>query len=184
MLQVTAIDLQPVEPYYTQWVSIGVGQRFEAILTTNSTPDNYWLRAVTMNCAVNLNDGKGDQNAIISYAGAKQGALPVTKIANITDECVDEKVTPVPAVAIDPTAFDPKHIPVASPVKVTSVTEGRVFRWSIGNTTAVVDWEYPVLQRFVAGNKTLTPEDNIIAVDGPSEWAFWYIQNNFYEPHP
>lgn len=137
-----------------------------------------------MNCAANVNDGRGTQNAIISYIGAKNDTIPSSKIADIVDECVDERVVPVPVISVDPASFDPRHVPLASPFKATSVEEGRVFRWSLGNTTAVVDWQYPILQRFVAGNSTLTPEDNLIAVDGPSEWAFWYIQNNFYEAHP
>lgn len=202
-MEVVAIDLTPVKPYTAQYVSLAIGkhpfyiatvhfadslkgQRFDAIMTANGTVGNYWLRALPMNCASNNYDGKGTQNAIISYKGATS-ALPNTTFASVHDDCLDEpaeKTVPFVAKSVDVSNFDPRHLPVASPFKITSATEGRVFRWSIGGTTQNMDLQHPILQRLVQGNTTITPDDNIIGVDEQNTWAFWYLQNNFYEPHP
>jgi len=190
MLEVVAIDLTPVKPYMTQWVSLGVGQRFDAIVTANQTAGAYWLRAIPTACAVNKYDGLGSQNAIIRYAGAPVG-LPRSKpdLKTFTVECLDEpadKAIPFVAKKVgagDNSTFDPYHLPISSPFQVTTNTEGRVFRWTLGKTTQVVDWQSPILQRFIDGNNTVAPEDNLIGVN-QGEWAYWYLQNNFFEAHP
>ncbi len=106
----------------------------------------------------------------------------------ITDGCFDEaldRAVPIPAKSVDSSSFNITHVPVASPFKVTNTEEGgRIFRWQIGGTTAVVDWENPVLNRIATGNTTWLPTDNVVQVDGGSGTAFWYVQNNFSEPHP
>jgi FtsP/CotA-like multicopper oxidase with cupredoxin domain len=196
-MQVVAIDSQPVQPYMTQWASLGVGQRIEVVITANATPGNYWIRAVPNSCVSNLNTGTGAlANAILSYEVSSNysldsrdavATLPTSTMATMVDGCFDEMLDlaiPIPAKSVDRAAFNLTHVPVASPFKVTSIEEGRVFRWLLGSTTAVVDWENPILQRIVTGNNTFTPRDNVIVVDNTSSWAFWYVQNSFFEPHP
>jgi len=163
-------------------------------LETNATVGSYWIRAVPQSCVSNANDGKGSlSNGILSYntptvtPGGEPAALPVSTMAATTDGCFDEaldKAVPIPSKSVDRSAFNLMHIPLASPFKVTSTVEGRVFRWQLGGVTAVVDWQNPVLSRIATGNTTFTPSDNIVEVDGTSQWAFWFIQNNFFEPHP
>jgi hypothetical protein len=139
-----------------------------------------------MNCANNNYDGKGIPNTFISYEGAEAG-LPTITAAPVHDDCLDEpaeKTIPFVAKSVDISNFDPKHLPIASPSKITSTTEGRVFRWPIGETTQNVDLQHPILERIVQRNTTIAPEDNIVGVDEQNTWAFWYLQSNFYEPHP
>jgi Multicopper oxidase len=158
-----------------------IGQRFDAIVTANGTVGNYYLRAIPGACVMNMNDGKGSQSAIVSYARAGS-SLPTSQAAPVGDDCKDEpleKTILFVAKAVDASNFDPYHLPIASPYQVTSNEEGRVFRWQIGKTTQVVNWENPILERLVQGNTTITPEDNIIGVDEQNTWAYWYIQNNF-----
>jgi hypothetical protein len=133
MMQVVAIDLQPVKPYMAQYVALGVrkslptlhgsppltpiGQRFDAIVTANGTVGNYYLRAIPGACVMNMNDGKGIQSAIVSYAGAGS-SLPTSQAASVGDDCKDEplkKTIPFVAKAVDASNFDPYHLPIASP---------------------------------------------------------------------
>lgn len=186
-MMVVSIDLTPVQPYMADYVSLGVGQRFEAVVKANGndTSGAYWLRAIPTTCASNRYDGLGTQNAIIRYAGSPAG-LPTTKAVPPPLDCLDEpaeKTIPIVSKAVNSTAFDPYHLPIASAFQVTTNTEGRVFRWTLGKTTQNVDWQSPILQRFVEGNTTVVPEDNLIGVD-ENGWAYWYLQNNFYEAHP
>lgn len=155
-------------------------------MTANQTAGNYWLRAIHGPCVSNKNDGRGTQTAYISYANAEEG-LPTSKAAPTDDGCLDEPVErtiPFVAKSVDITNFNPRNLPISSPFQVTSDTESRVFRWSIGNTTQVVDFGSPILQWFVNGNTTITPEDNIVGIDEKDTWAFVYIQNKFNEAHP
>jgi hypothetical protein len=71
---------------------------------------------------MNMNDGKGSQNAIVSYAGAGSG-LPTSQAAPVGDDCKDEpleKTIPFVAKAVEASNFDPYHLPIASPYQVTS----------------------------------------------------------------
>lgn len=104
----------------------------------NQTVGNYWLRAIPGPCVPNNNDGLGDQNAIISYAGADTSKVPTTTAAPNDEDCLDEpasKAIPFVAKNVDATKFNATSLPISSPFEVTTNTEGQVFRWSIGNTT-------------------------------------------------
>ena len=149
-MEVIAIDLQPVKPYTAQYVSLGIGQRFDAVVTMNGTVNNYFLRALPMNCQNNNNNGKRNQTAIIRYAGASKTTLPNAVPAVLHDDCLDEpleKTVPFVAKPVDVTNLKSslRNQIVASPYKGTSNTEGRVFRWQIGETTQNVHLQYPIL---------------------------------------
>jgi hypothetical protein len=154
-MEVVAIDITPVKPYIAQYVSLGIGksntfchmanmyfsdslkgQRFDAVMTANGTVANYWPRALPMNCANSNYYGKGTQNAIISYTSDLE-ALPTTTAAPVHDDCLDEpaeKTILFVTKSVDIANFEPRYLSVASPFKIISDAEGRVFRWSIGNT--------------------------------------------------
>lgn len=149
------------------------------------------MRAVPQSCIQNHNNGTGQlANAIISYTGGEIGipdALPRSEMAPIVDGCFDEildRAVPIPPKPLDRASFNPQHVPLASPSKVTSVNQGRVFSWVLGDSAVNANWEDPILNRINSPDGNLTAEDNVIEVDGSSPVAFWFIQNNFYEPHP
>ncbi|KAM3075563.1 hypothetical protein ACMFMG_007704 [Clarireedia jacksonii] len=107
--------------------------------------------------------------------------------APVVDNCLDEpaeKTIPFVAKSVDISTFDPRHLPLASSFQATSRADGRVFRWSLGNTTINVNLESPILQRVIERKMTINQSDNINSVGEKDTWAYWYIQNNFYEPHP
>jgi hypothetical protein len=65
---------------------------------------------------MNMNQGKGSQSAIVSYAGAGS-SLPTSQAAPVGDDCKDEpleKTIPFVAKAVDASNFDPYHLPIAS----------------------------------------------------------------------
>lgn len=114
-------------------------------------------------CVSNNNDGKGTQIAYISYASVDQG-LPTSKAAPTDAGRLNkpaEKTTPPVAKSVDIANFNPRKLPISSPFQITSAAEGRLFGWSIGNTTQVVGFQSPILQRLVNGNTTITPGDNM-----------------------
>lgn len=44
-LTVIAADFVPVNATSTEWLFIGIGQRYDVLFTTGSTPGNFWFRA-------------------------------------------------------------------------------------------------------------------------------------------
>ncbi|ORY67111.1 multicopper oxidase-domain-containing protein [Pseudomassariella vexata] len=188
-LQVVSIDGQAIVPYTTTWVKLGVGQRVNVVVTANAggqrgRDGSYWIRAVPQPCVFNRNDGKGNlANGIFSYTGAEADipdGLPRSQMSPIVEGCYDEaldQVQPIPPKSVDTTAFKLTQVPVSSPFQVTSVTGGRVFRWVIGSSTMVANWEQPIISRLSQKNPNFQASDNLIEVDGSSKFAFWYVQN-------
>jgi hypothetical protein len=66
-----------------------------------------------MSCVSNNNDGKDNQNDIISYKGAPN-AHPTTTAAPVIDNCLDElaeKAIPIPAKPVNISDFDVRTVP-------------------------------------------------------------------------
>jgi hypothetical protein len=87
-LTVIQADFVPIVPYSTQWLFIGIGQRYDVIITANQAVSSYWFRAdVQQACGANNNIF--NIKAVFSYDGAAPGN-PATQ------GCADEsKIVPV-----------------------------------------------------------------------------------------
>jgi FtsP/CotA-like multicopper oxidase with cupredoxin domain len=56
-LTVIQADFVPIVPYSTQWLFIGIGQRYDVIITANEPVSSYWFRAdVQAACGANNNN--------------------------------------------------------------------------------------------------------------------------------
>ena len=67
---VVTSDLVPIKPISTNWLLLGIGQRYNVIIQANQTVDNYWFRAIAEpNCA-STNANKNGTSAIFRYSGA------------------------------------------------------------------------------------------------------------------
>lgn len=157
MMEVVSINLTPVKPYMAQFVSLGVGQRVEVIVTANSSMGSYCLRAIPTSCASNRYDGLGTQNAIIRYAGAPAGP-PNTTTTPPPNDCFDEpakETIPFVAKFVNYTSFNAYRLPIGSSQQVTTNGDGRIFRWTLGKTTQNIDWQSPILQRFIEEKKII-----------------------------
>lgn len=65
-MQVVTSDLVPVKPITVDSVLVGVGQRYNVIVTANQTAGNYWMRAEVERACFQTNGGAG--RAIVNYA--------------------------------------------------------------------------------------------------------------------
>lgn len=49
--EVIAADYVPIQPFSAEWLVMGIGQRYDVIITANQTAGNYWFRSnVSSDC--------------------------------------------------------------------------------------------------------------------------------------
>lgn len=186
-LQVVQTDFVPIVPYYTNEVTLGIGQRYNVIVNANQTVGNYYMRAMSAtDCSINANDGTGNANGIVSYIGAPSG-LPTSTATNHTNTCVDEPITsltPIVPMSVPNSTF--QSLVQTENVNIQRVTTANdtVFQWTLGGISQVIEWNNPTLANAVIPNDTFSAAKNVIQLNTPNIWTFWVIQNQFFVPHP
>lgn len=165
---VIAADFVPIVPYNTSWLFIGIGQRYDVIITASEAVNNYWFRAeVQQGCGQNANNG--NIRSIFSYEGAPH-SNPTSTTTNYTQSCADETgLVPYTRKDVPQDQFTsaqakqllvggPNRIPINNSTNSTSA----VFSWNINGSAINIDWEQPTLQYIFDDNTSYPSELNII----------------------
>ena len=159
-LTAIANDLVPIEPYETDSIVIGEGQRYDLIVEANAEPGDYWLRSGWQTaCADNQNaDGI---TGIVRY-NASSTADPVTSsnIITLSSNCADEPLSNlVPYLAMNVGNFS----------EVTEETLGFVFEsyfmWTINTSSLYMNWSDPTTLRVLNGQTTFPTAYNVLSVE-------------------
>ncbi|CAJ2512545.1 Uu.00g055600.m01.CDS01 [Anthostomella pinea] len=178
-LQVIASDLIPIEPYETTVLDIGMGQRYDVIVTADqaSVADNFWMRAIPQSACSSENDNADNIRAIVTYADT--ASTPTTDGWDYTDSCDDETDNLVPYISktVGTAGFD------SETAAGTAITDG-LFKWTLNSTSMVVDWEDPTLLQVVNGNTTFDTSDAVIQLPTADEWVYLVIDTTLSIPHP
>ncbi|KAF1940719.1 laccase precursor [Clathrospora elynae] len=169
--QVIATDFVPVVPYNTTHIQIGIGQRYDVIITANQTAGNYWFR-----------------RAIFTYAGQTVADPTTTAAASPFTACVDPVTTPKVAKTVPSSTFaaQVKNLPVAfGPV----VANGNTVLWTINGTSLIIDPGNPTIKYVAQNNNTFPQGYNVVQVPSTSAstWTYWVIQQAANAPpiaHP
>lgn len=178
-LQVIASDLVPITPYNTTVLDIGMGQRYDVIVTADqaSVADNFWLRAIPQS-ACSDNDNTDDIKGIVYYGDS--AGTPSTSAYDYEDSCDDETNNIVPYLS--------KTVGESSTTNTEAATVGfnddALFRWYLNSTTMVVDWSDPTLSQILNGNTTYESSNAVITLPTANEWIYVVIQTTFAVPHP
>lgn len=179
-MTVIANDFVPVQPYQTEFVTIGVGQRTDVIVTASAAPgQSYWLRAFNSPCG----DTKGsDGRGIIYYTGADP-AVPPTSTGNpppANRNCQNDALAKtIPQYAI----------PVANPDTTITLTIGGkpdasgVFHWTFNDVSYYGDLDSPLLFEAVSAQTNFPPERNVYNT-GTAGAVRIIIINTIPAPHP
>ncbi|EKG17545.1 Multicopper oxidase type 1 [Macrophomina phaseolina MS6] len=178
-LQVIAMDLVPIEPYETTVLDIGMGQRYDVIVTADqaSVASDFWLRAIPQT-ACSDNDNADDIKGIIHY-GSSTGT-PETTAYDYTDACVDEDSSDlVPYVSKTATS----GTSLAEAVSV-GYNSDNLFRWYMNETSMEVEWENPTLLQVYNDNLTFTDTSGVVQLDTADQWYFFVIETDNAVPHP
>ncbi|KAF2808429.1 uncharacterized protein BDZ99DRAFT_464310, partial [Mytilinidion resinicola] len=180
-------DLVPIKPYTTDQLAINIGQRYDVIIKTDQTVDNYWFRVgVATDCGTNAMLSSGIQiGAILHYDGASS-AEPTTTGVTLKTSCADETgLTPWVKNTV------PSE-PLLSSIKEISLdfnqdaTQDNLFRWLINGSDMEVNWGKPTLEYVLSGNTDNNPKSNIFAMPNANAWYYWWIQTTslIELPHP
>ncbi|KAI0835052.1 multicopper oxidase [Hypoxylon sp. FL0890] len=176
-MQVIASDLIPIQPYTTEVINIGMGQRYDVIVTADqaSVADNFWMRAIPQS-ACSDNDNSDNIRGIVTYTGNVSD--PTTTGWDYTDGCDDETDNLVPYIS--------KTVGTGTTVTEeasVAVTNG-VFRWTLNSTSLLVDWEDPTLLQVVEEVTEFDTDDAVIQLPNANEWFYLAIETDLAVPHP
>ncbi|KAI0595724.1 multicopper oxidase [Biscogniauxia sp. FL1348] len=177
-LQVIASDLVPIEPYTTTVLDIGMGQRYDIIVTADQadTADSFWMRAIPQ-AACSDNANSDDIKGIVYYGTST--TTPSTTGYDYTDSCDDETDNIVPY--ISKTVGDAGYSTLED--ATTTVVDG-LFKWTLNSTSMLVDWEDPTLLQVVQNVTTFETDDAVIEIATADQWVYLVIETDLAIPHP
>lgn len=125
-LTVIAADLVPIQPYTTETLSIGIGQRYDVIVEADQAADNYWLRAIPQTSCSSTNLNTLDITGIFNYDSVAV-ATPTSSGWAYDDNCDDETPNIKPFLELD-AATDGLETDFSIGLAVNGV-----FRWTINS---------------------------------------------------
>ncbi|KAI4862339.1 multicopper oxidase [Hypoxylon rubiginosum] len=174
---VMAADLVPVEPWSTNVLNIGMGQRYDVVVTADqgAVAENFWIRAIPQS-ACSENENPDNIRGILSYSNAT--STPTTTGWDYTDSCDDETPNLVPH--ISKTVGDSTAITEEAGV---SIVNG-LFRWTLNSTSLLVDWKNPTLLQVVNDVTEFETDDSVIQLSEPNVWFYMAIETDLAVPHP
>lgn len=174
---VISTDFVPIKPFTANWLLMGIGQRYDVIITANQTADNYWFRANVARACLSDNNGIG--RAIWTYSNIKPSTPSTTALPGEPQSCVE----PGPL-----TPFWPQPVPSGSfqsSVNSLSVNftaaevipgQGAVIVWALNDTSINVDWANPTLSYIFNGNTSYPDSMAVLPTAPQGQWNYWLIQ--------
>lgn len=197
-ITVIAADFVPIQPYTTDFVSIGMGQRYDIIVEMNQTEADYWIRAIPQNvsdqseifsntlvdilCPKTCSDNAETDNikGILRYDSSST-ADPTTSAYSFTDSCEDEDMSKlVPYLALDASGEDIEDDFSVTVSKPNSV----LFKWAMASTTFVSQWDNPTLLQTIKGATTFNSSAHVIELPDAGTWVYFVIETSNAVPHP
>ncbi|EKD18347.1 uncharacterized protein L3040_006778 [Drepanopeziza brunnea f. sp. 'multigermtubi'] len=181
-------DFIPIVPYTTDWIFVGIGQRYDVIFTAGAKPDNYWLRAEVQNgCGNNANNGQ--ILAIFNYKNVPLKIPTTVTNATYTPGCVDEsQLEPVLKKSVPRSEFEKVYGFNGTSTLTVGLTqnEQQIFFWTINGNSINVKWEEPTLRYIADGNDAFKAQRalGIIEIPQADIYTFWVVQNSGFAPHP
>lgn len=181
--QVIASDFVPIVPYTTTSISIGMGQRYDVIVTANqaSIASDFWLRAIPDTfCSTNYNPDliKG----IIHYDDST--ATPTTTAYTLTEnDCLGEpSASIVPFVALTASTAADVSLDDEVTVEAGDIETGVVEKWFLGDVNFVVNWKEPTALLVVEGENTYNESYAVTEMSTKDSWMTLIIEQTFPLP--
>ena len=178
-LEVIATDFVPINPYNTTQVSIGMGQRYDLIVTAKELSDgDFWLRAIPQESCTET-DAVDNVKGIVRY-GNSSTADPTTSAYNYTDSCADEDSSNlVPYLTVNVTDVDVEDDEAVA-VQVTD----NALLWTVNKTSFHTLWEDPTLLQVADGVSNWTAKERVVELPEADQWVHMVIHSPFAADHP
>lgn len=179
-LEVIANDFVPIVPYETTDLSIGMGQRYDVIVTAKDLASgNFWLRAIPQE-ACSETSAVDNVKGIIRYDSSST-ADPTTSAYSYTDSCADEDSSNlVPYLPLN--ASDTYTYGEDEEVAV-QVTDNALL-WTMNKTSFRTEWENPTLKQVANGSAPFTAKQHVIQLPQANQWVSFVIHSPFAQDHP
>lgn len=155
---VIATDFVPIVPFETDSVLIGIGQRYDLIITANQTSGDYWIRGGWQTACAN-NQNAANITGILRYDSSSTSDPTTTGLTPST-YCGDEPMESlVPWVPLNVT-----NIPNIT-TEDLSFTFGDYFTWTINSSSLYLNWSDPTLLQ-ITNNEDIFPTDyNVVSIE-------------------
>ncbi|KAF3023193.1 hypothetical protein E8E14_014321 [Neopestalotiopsis sp. 37M] len=178
-LEVIATDFVPIVPYNTTDLSIGMGQRYDIIVTAKDLASgDFWMRSIPQS-SCSESDATDNIKGIVRYDNSSS-ADPTTSAYDYTDSCADEESSNlVPYLAI---AASDTYESVDKNVGL-QITDNALL-WVINKTTFRTTWENPTLLQVAEGNATWSAKEQVIQLPTADEWVYLVVHSPFAQDHP
>ncbi|KAJ4397339.1 hypothetical protein N0V93_001564 [Gnomoniopsis smithogilvyi] len=179
-MQVIATDFVPITPYNTTDVSIGMGQRYDIIVTATESTGNFWMRAIPQE-ACSDNDNVDNILGIVRYDSSSTED-PTTTSYDLDDSCDDEDATDlVPYLAIDVGNLVSEDDEEAS---LTTGTATSAILWAMNDNSFVSEWDYPSVLAIAEGNTSWSTAEHVWELPTADQWVSMIIETDFAQAHP
>ncbi|KAI0479944.1 multicopper oxidase-domain-containing protein [Xylaria cf. heliscus] len=178
-LTVIANDFVPINPYTTDVVTLGVGQRSDVLVKGSGHPtDAVWMRAELDVPCLNVTSFQPNATAIIYYPRADRTKLPTTKGSQWeSNNCANDPLSvTVPRIVKRPGTPD---ITRNVDITVTTNTTGNLLFY-VDNSTFYANYRDPLLRDAFYGqiNFTSHPEYNVVNTGNAT--SIRLIVSNFF----
>ncbi len=186
-MTVIANDFVAVQPYETQYVTLGVGQRTDVLVTADAADPTqaYWLRTYNQPQCGDTNgpDGRG----IIYYSGSgSDGVVPTPTNTDSSPPPVNTFCQNDPLASTVPVYV----IPAAEPdVTITLTIAGSpnatgVFHWTMNNVTYEGDLDTPLLFDVIQQQTQNFEVQSNVYNTGTNGTVRLVVYNTLPAPHP
>ncbi|KAI1135401.1 putative multicopper oxidase [Hypoxylon sp. FL0543] len=172
-MKVIAADLVPIQPYVTDVLSIGIGQRYDIIVEADQGGGDFWLRAYPdMACSAE-NEMVNDIRGIVRYDASSQ-QNPTTTAYAYTEDCLDEPMSKlVPYVSLDV-----EHPATKKDFDLGfAVNTHGMFKWTLDGTDLLSDWGVPTLQQSLIDLSVFKTSSNVVELNEKEAWVYFVIEN-------
>lgn len=171
-MEVIANDFVPIIPYTTTDLSIGMGQRYDVIVTALSaeTTSSFWIRAIPQE-SCSSNENVDNILGIIRYDSLSTDDPTTSPNSDLVDSCDDEDASNLaPYLAVDVGPVTSEDDEDAEMSITTSV------KWTMNDVSFVSEWGYPTLMAIAEGNDTWTGARHAWTLPKANEWVMMVIQ--------
>lgn len=161
-LQVITSDFVPIVPYNTTWIFLGIGQRYDVIITADQAPENYWFRAeVQDGCGANANNK--NILSMFAYEG-HENETPISTGASYSGRCTDEtQLVPHWNSYIPPKEGFASPTFLGTAINQSTAADGSLtVYWQVNGSALNVQWDKPTLQYVKDGNTSYPQGANLI----------------------
>lgn len=184
-MTVIAADFVPIVPYNASWIFIGIGERYDVIITADQSPGSYWFRAEsqdTAGCGSNFQNG--NIRSIFSYE-VHETETPISTATPYTKRCTDETELVPYWNSFVPEADIPAFTQLDTAINQSTDANGDLtVYWQVNGTPLRVNWGSPTVGTVQSNPQYSSWARTAGVIDLPTanRWTYWVITEGSGSP--